>query len=97
MVELEDKATVKRSRTISDTSFEKGERYDYNTVKYQEDNPKIETCGDHVCHFLYCFLKLDMDLGKHKEYMNKLRKEMDQSYDSVVASFIQNVLRLDVK
>ena len=75
----------------------KGERYDYNKVKYQEDNPTIEACGDHVCHFLYCLLKLDMNLAKYKEYMNKLRKEMDQSYDYVVASFIQNVLRLYVK
>ena len=79
------------------THLLKGERYDYKKVKYQEDKPKIETCGDHVCHFLYCFSKHEMDLDKYKEYMNKLRKEMDQSYDYVVASFIQNVLRLDVK
>ena len=38
-----------------------------------------------------------MDLDEHKEYMNKLRKDMDQSYDYVVASFIQSVLSLDVK
>ena len=74
-----------------------GEIYDYNKVTYQEGNPKIETRGDQVWHSSYCFLKLDMDLDEYKEYMNKLGKEMDHSYDYVVASFIQNVLRLDVK
>ena len=75
----------------------KGEKYEYNKVKYQDDNPNIETCGDHVCHFLHCFMHLDMDLEKYKEYMNTLKKEMNQSYDYIVASYVKHTLSLDVK
>ena len=76
----------------------KGEKYEYNKVKYQDDNPNIETCGDHVCHFLHCFLHLDMDLDKYKEYMDALnKKEMNQPYDYIVASYVKHTLSLDVK
>jgi hypothetical protein len=74
------------------TNLLKGEKYDYNKVKYQDDNPNIETCGDHVCHFLHCFLNLGMDLGTHKEYMNMLRKEMNQPYDYIVACYVKHEL-----
>jgi len=75
----------------------KGEKYEYNKVKYQDDNPNIEKCGEHVCHFLHCFMHLDMDLEKYKEYMDMLRKEMNQPYDYIVASYVKHTLSLDVK
>ena len=66
-------------------------------MKYQDGHPDIETCGDHVCHFLHCFMHLDMDLERYKEYMNTLKKDMNQPYDYIVASFVKHVLGLDVK
>jgi hypothetical protein len=41
-----------------------GEKYEYNKVKYQDDNPDIETCGDHVCHFLHCFMHFRYGFGE---------------------------------
>jgi len=76
----------------------KGEKYEYKKVKYQDDNPNVETCGAHVCHFLHCFLHLDMDLDKYKRiYGHNEKKEMNQPYDYIVASYVEHTLSLDVK
>ena len=42
-------------------------------------------------------MHLDMDLEEYKEYMDMLRKEMNQPYDYIVASYIKHALSLDVK
>jgi hypothetical protein len=42
-------------------------------------------------------MHLDMDLEKYKEYMNTLKKEMNQPYDYIVASYVKHALSLDVK
>ena len=61
------------------TLFLQGEDCDYNKTKYQEENPNIETCGDHVCHYLHCFLNLNMDLKMYHDYLVELRKK-DRSF-----------------
>ena len=69
-----------------------GEDCDYNKTKYQEENPNIETCGDHVCHYLHCFLNLNMDLKMYHDYMVELRKNIGHSYDYIVALWVKDIL-----
>jgi hypothetical protein len=51
------------------------EQYIYNKIAYQQNDSRIETCGDHVCTFLYCFLFYNMNLEQYEEYMKYLKKK----------------------
>ena len=64
------------------------EQYVYNKIDFQQNDSRIETCGDHVCSFLYHFLNENMDLKQYQEYMKDLKKRMGQPYDYIVADFI---------
>ena len=89
MVELETTDTIKRSSPIP---YPFTTRCDYNKTKYQEENPNIETFGDHVCHYLHCFLNLNMDLKIYHDYMVELRNKIGHSYDYIVALWGKDIL-----
>jgi len=69
------------------------EQYVYNKIDFQQNDSRIETCGDHVCSFLYHFLNENMDLKQYQEYMKDLKKRMGQPYDYIVADFILRELQ----
>jgi len=69
------------------------EQYIYNKIAYQQNDSRIETCGDHVCTFLYCFLFYNMNLEQYEEYMKYLKKLTKQPYDYIVAEFVKDELR----
>jgi hypothetical protein len=68
------------------------EQYTYNKVDFQQNDSRIETCGDHVCSFLYCFLNGNINLEQYQEYMKNMKKNTAQPYDYIVASFITRML-----
>jgi hypothetical protein len=51
------------------TKLLSNENYVYNNTNFQQDDSKIETCGDHVCAFLYSFKNYNMDLEHIQEYI----------------------------
>lgn len=61
----------------------------HNTVKYQEDEIGVNTCGSHVCHRLYCLKNYSMGLYKYHDYMKEIKKATGQTYDYIVADFIR--------
>jgi hypothetical protein len=68
----------------------KNEHYIYNRTNFQQDDSKIQTCGDHVCAFLYCFIHCHMNLEQYQDYMKHLKKLTKQPYDYIVAEFIRD-------
>ena len=60
----------------------------HNTVKYQQDEIGVNTCGSHVCHRLYCLKHYHMDLNKYHDYMKELKAKTGQTYDYIVADFV---------
>ena len=51
------------------TKLLSNENYVYNNTNFQQDDGRIETCGDHVCAFLYSSRNYNMDLEQYQEYM----------------------------
>lgn len=88
-------SSVQRSALNENTPYLsnllKNERYIYNRIAYQESDNKIETCGDHVCSFLYCFMNYNMNLEQYEEFMKKLKGTYHQSYDFIVANFVKSI------
>ena len=67
----------------------KQEKYIYNTVKYQQSDIGVNTCGAHVVHRLYRLKMQDMDLDAYHTYMLQLKDDFNTSYDVVVAEFVR--------
>ena len=76
------------------TNLLKNENYIYNKTQFQQDESKVETCGDHVCCFLYCFRNYGMNLENYKEYMQYLKRILKQPYDYIAAEFVAEQLKL---
>ena len=76
------------------TNLLKNENYIYNKTQFQQDESKVETCGDHVCCFLYCFRNYGMNLENYKEYMQYLKRILKQPYDCIAAEFVAEQLKL---
>ena len=70
----------------------KKESYVYNTVKYQSKDHDINTCGSHVVHRLHCLRSKNMTLAMYHDYMERLKKDSQSSYDYIVAEFVKNAL-----
>jgi hypothetical protein len=68
----------------------KKEDYIYNKTDFQQDDSRIQTCGDHVAHRLYCLVHYNMNLEQYQEYMKELKKRMAKPYDYIVADFASN-------
>ena len=66
----------------------KQETYIYNTVKYQQSDIGVNTCGAHVVHRLYRLKTQNMDLDAYHTYMLQLKDDFNTSYDVVVAEFV---------
>ena len=67
------------------TKLLSNENYVYNNTNFQQDDSTIETCGDHVCAFLYSFKNYNNDLEQDQEYMKYLKRLRKQFYDYIVA------------
>ena len=67
------------------------ESYVYNNTNFQQDDSKIDTCGDHVCAFLYNIKNYKMDLGQYQEYMEHLKRLVKHPYDYIVAEFVAEI------
>ena len=67
----------------------KDEQYTYNTVRYQESDIGVNTCGPHVVHRLYRLKAQDMDLDAYHNFMQSLKEDFNTSYDIIVAEFVQ--------
>ena len=67
----------------------KRKQYVYNTVRYQQSDVGVNTCGSHVVHRLYRLKQKRMDLDAYHSFMLSLKEDFNTSYDIIVAEFIQ--------
>ena len=75
------------------TKLLSNENYVYSNANFQQYDSKIETCGDHVCAFLYSFKNYNMDLEQYQEYMKYVKRLIKQAYDYIVAEFVAEILK----
>ena len=61
----------------------------YNTVRYQELDSGVNTCGSHVVHRLCRLKNRKMDLEEYHNFMQSLKEEFNLSFDMIVAEFIK--------
>ena len=66
----------------------------YNNVKYQEMDQEINTCGDHICSFLYNMKHNNMDLRDYYMYMKEIKRRTGHTYDEIVSLWAQQFLKL---
>jgi hypothetical protein len=66
----------------------------YNNIKYQEMDQEINTCGDHICSFLYNMKHNDMDLRDYYMYMKEIKRRTGHTYDEIVSLWAQQFLKL---
>jgi hypothetical protein len=74
------------------TNLLKNEKYEYNTIKYQHLDNETNTCGDHVCFFIYNLLNNKMDLDKYNTYMKSIKDRLKISYDDIVVLFTKDYI-----
>ena len=67
----------------------KHQEYVYNSVRYQQSDVGVNTCGSHVVHRLYRFKKQNMDLDQYHNFMQGLKDDFNTSYDIIVSEFIK--------
>jgi len=65
-----------------------GGRTVYNPIKYQGEEPDVNTCGRH-CSFRILNMKEGKDLDNYYKYMSQLKKHSGKDYDEIVANFIK--------
>ena len=65
----------------------------YNKVKYQKMSSNINTCGDHVCHYIYRMLNENMDLRDYYIYMKQLKRTSGYTYDEIVSQWVAKYLK----
>jgi hypothetical protein len=83
---------MKRRRLLNElipylTNLLNSVNHDYNKVRYQHMDSNTNSCGDHVCFFIYNLLNNHMDLDKYHKYMNILKDKLNISYDDIVVQF----------
>ena len=61
----------------------------YNTVKYQQMNSKVNTCGSHVCHRIYRMLCDNVNLQQYFDFMKAMKDKSGHDYDELVAMWIK--------
>ena len=74
------------------TNLFKRDDYIYNKIKFQEDDDKVNTCGSHCCFRIYCLKSYNLDLEQYQDMMKMLKKQLNHSYDYIVASFVYTQL-----
>ena len=57
------------------SNFLDDERYMYNSVRYQETEGAVNTCGSHVVNRIYRLKHYNMDLDARKEFMRELKND----------------------
>ena len=65
------------------------ETHVYNSVRYQQLDSGVNTCGSHVVHRLFRLKNNDMDLDKYHNFMSSLKEDFNTSYDMIVAEFVK--------
>ena len=65
----------------------------YNKVKYQKMSSDVNTCGDHVCHYIHRMLKHDMDLQDYYIYMKNIKRTSGYTYDEIVSVWVAKYLK----
>ena len=65
----------------------------YNKVKYQKMSSDVNTCGDHVCHYIHRMLKHDMDLQDYYIYMKNIKRTSGYTYDEIVSIWVAKYLK----
>ena len=68
------------------------QHYIYNTVRFQSDEHKVNTCGSHVAHRIYRLIYDRMTLKDYQDYMRELKKDSQRSYDFIVTEWARNEL-----
>ena len=68
------------------------ERFIHNDVQYQSKDSKINTCGSHVANRLYRFKNDDFSLSDYHRYMTWVKERTNNSYDVIVAEFVNKWL-----
>jgi len=68
----------------------KGDTY-YNDFRYQELENDVNTCGRHTCFFILSMLKRNYNLNQYYKFMNKLKDNSDEDFDTIV-SYMINML-----
>lgn len=74
------------------TNLFKRDDYIYNKVRFQEDNIHVNTCGSHCCFRIYCLKNYHYDLDQYQDMMKSLKRELNHSYDYIVAKFVYTQL-----
>ena len=67
----------------------KHEHVVHNTVRYQELDSGVNTCGSHVVHRLFRLKNQKMDLDAYHSFMQSLKEEYNMSFDMIVAEFVK--------
>ena len=65
----------------------------YNNIKYPEMDSDINTCGDHVCHYLYRMINDNMDLQDYYNFMKDLKRKTGYNYDELVSIWAKPYLK----
>ena len=71
----------------------RNKQYVYNRHAFQSHNTSVETCGSHVCMFLYCFVREGFTLEQYQQFMKQLSKATHETADQIVARFTGNMLQ----
>ena len=66
----------------------KHEHVIHNTVRYQELDSGVNTCGSHVVHRLHRLKNQKMDLDAYHNFMQSLKEDYNMSFDMIVAEFV---------
>ena len=66
--------------------------YIYNKVKYQNEDPNVDTCGSHSAMFLWYFKNHNMDLPAYQQFMKNIHDKSDVPYDVIAAQFISDFI-----
>ena len=68
------------------------ERYISNSVKYQDPDDFVNTCGPHCCHRIYRLKNDGMTLELYHDFMKSIKQQFDIGYDFIVAEFVREFL-----
>jgi hypothetical protein len=64
----------------------------FNNVRYQELESGINTCGSHVCCYLFHVIHKHMSLQDYCNYMKYTRRRTGLTYDEIVSEFVENFI-----
>ena len=68
------------------------ERYISNSVKYQDPDDFVNTCGSHCCHRIYRLKNGGTTLEQYHDFMKSIQQRFDIGYDFIVDEFVRKFL-----